>query len=214
MSIFGIESDFSNRIDTTLQYVVPVGLSAFSGYVSPNNSIILQWHTTSESTNYGFEVQRCPEDQTLFETIGFVKGFGTTMNPKSYRFEDNKVIEGTYQYRLKQINYDGASTFSDIIQITLTVPRAPYLYQNYPNPFNNSTEIAYDLPLSGHVALIIYDETGRQVCRLVDQFQNKGKHKVKWGARDMLGRGVGSGVYYCGIKTISSAIFRRLVYIR
>lgn len=35
------------------------------------------------------------------------------------------------------------------------------LYQNHPNPFHFETSIGFDLPLEGHVRLIIYDLTGK-----------------------------------------------------
>lgn len=42
------------------------------------------------------------------------------------------------------------------------------LLQNYPNPFNPSTNIKFALPIEGFVTLRIYDLTGREIARLIN----------------------------------------------
>jgi flagellar hook assembly protein FlgD len=88
------------------------------------------------------------------------------------------------------------------------------LAQNYPNPFNSSTEITYKLPENGHVTLTIYDAGGHEVYRIVDQYQIKGTHKVRWDAIDSRGRGVSSGIYYYKIYTNSFSEFRKMLLLK
>ena len=54
-----------------------------------------------------------------FEVIGYVQGSGTTTEKQNYSFIDNDLIEGNYQYRLKQIDYDGSYSFSNVAEIKL-----------------------------------------------------------------------------------------------
>ncbi len=65
------------------------------------------------------------------------------------------------------------------------------LEQNFPDPFNPSTIIHYEIPNDGLVTLKIYDELGREVKTLVNQYQNKGKYDINFNASNLA-----SGVYF------------------
>ena len=65
------------------------------------------------------------------------------------------------------------------------------LSEAYPNPFNPSTSIAFSLPSSGEVSLIIYNLMGQEVTKLVSGEIEAGYHKVQWDASS-----VSSGIYF------------------
>ncbi len=65
------------------------------------------------------------------------------------------------------------------------------LNQNYPNPFNPKTIINYQLPVSNHVILKIYDAVGKEVGTLVNGKQNAGSYSIEWNASDFA-----SGIYF------------------
>jgi hypothetical protein len=65
------------------------------------------------------------------------------------------------------------------------------LDQNYPNPFNPTTSINYQLPITGHVTLKVYDILGREIATLVNKTLSKGSHNVNWNATNLT-----SGVYF------------------
>jgi len=69
------------------------------------------------------------------------------------------------------------------------------LYPNYPNPFNSKTEICYDLPLTRHVRLDVYNMLGQEVNVLVDEVQEPGRYAIRWDGTDKRGNRVPSGVY-------------------
>ena len=74
-------------------------------------------------------------------------------------------------------------------------PQQFYLGQNYPNPFNPSTIIPYQLPVSTHVRLAVFNVLGQRMTTLVDAEQPAGFHTVTWDGTDASGRGVAAGVY-------------------
>ena len=70
----------------------------------------------------------------------------------------------------------------------------------FPNPFNPSTEIRFLLPRETHVALRIYDASGRLLRVLANGRFPAGQHGVSWNGRDHRGQVLGSGVYFYAIR--------------
>lgn len=209
---FGNESNFSNIVEIDVP-TTPVELSTFAARAEGSNAI-LEWSTASESNNYGFEIQRRENIGGDFKRTGFEKGRGTTSELNIYHFVDCDLPQGTYLYRLKQIDYDGTFEFSNNAEVTIGQPREFKLYQNYPNPFNPTTTISYSLPQSGHVELTIYNIKGEEICRLVDGYQRGGEHTVKWDGINFEGAAVSSGLYIYKIKSFGKVEFRRMVFLR
>jgi hypothetical protein len=134
---------------SNLPPVVPVELTSFTA-VALNGTVTLEWTTATEVNNKGFDVERSSDNQN-FSVIGFVNGFGTTTEGKSYSFSDAGLAEGKYFYRLRQIDYNGDFEYSPVIEADVTAPSVFLLSQNYPNPFNPSTKISYSIAEAGHV---------------------------------------------------------------
>jgi len=193
---------------------VPVELSSFSADYN-NNSVILNWTTQTETNNYGFYIQRKQENNLDWETIGFVKGVGTTIIPQSYQFIDRDVQSGKWFYRLSQQDMDGAINFSHSIEIEILVLKGFSLKQNYPNPFNSSTIISYELSENGkEVNLQIYNLKGHLIRKLVqNEIQNSGNHQVIWDGRDQNGKRISSGVYYYQLQAGKVNISKKMVLI-
>jgi len=172
---------------------VPVELISFQSE-SINNKVILSWRTASEVNNKGFEIERALSKTTPLQEdwrkIGFVNGHGTTTEIQFYSFTDESLSSGKYQYRLKQIDYDGSFEYSKVVEVIIQVPAEFSLFQNYPNPFNPTTTIKYDLPNTSDVSLKIYDILGRKVKELVNTKQQAGRYEVQFDASHLA-----SGVY-------------------
>jgi hypothetical protein len=50
----------------------------------------------------------------------------------------------------------------------------------FPNPFRQRTTIGYSLPSAARVSLRVYDAAGRLVATLVDGWQERGRHEVRF----------------------------------
>ena len=173
--------------------IVPVELTSFTASVV-GSDVKLLWETASELNNSGFSVER-KYSNTEFMEVGFVPGFGTTTEPKSYSFTDNNLRSGVYSYRLKQIDFDGTFTYSDEVEVEVIAPVSFSLDQNYPNPFNPSTRISFSLAVDSKVSLKIFDILGQEVASLINQGLTQGVHTYDFNAT-----GINSGVYFYKIE--------------
>jgi hypothetical protein len=89
------------------------------------------------------------------------------------------------------------------------IPSAFQLGQNYPNPFNPSTRIAYALPASAHVRIVLYDVLGRQVRVLVDAPQPAGAYVAT-----LDGSGLPSGRYFYRLEAGPASATRQAVLLK
>lgn len=117
---------------------LPVKLADFS-LEAIGNTVRLNWITESESGNAGFDIQHSTNGIN-WRKIGFVSSYannGNSTAPIHYKFTDTHPIDGKNYYRLKQIDKEGKSHFSDIKNISLDTVAKVRLY---PNP---ATTILY-----------------------------------------------------------------------
>ena len=187
--------------------VVPVELTGFSASVSQSD-VNLLWTTATETNNKGFEVEK-KSDRGQWEKIGFVGGFGTTTETKSYSFIDNNVKSGKYYYRLKQIDFDGTYTYSNTIEFEVATPLKFALEQNYPNPFNPSTTIKYSIPEDGNVILRVYNSLGQRVAELINGFVKAGNYQVTFNASELA-----SGIYFYKIEECSKTLVKKMIVLK
>ncbi len=218
---------------TFVDGVLPVQLSTLAGlFDGASSSILLSWTTVSELNNFGFFVQRMNTTTGMFEDVdsSFVPGHGTTLEQHNYAFAWTIVaaqaVEGqasvAHQVRLKQVDLDGTTYFSEAVIVDQTVastgvddrthPETFGLAQNYPNPFNPSTTIRYTLPDAGVVRLAVYNALGQEVETLVDGRQDAGVHEVQF----VPGRSgaAASGVYYYRLHAGNRSETRSMVYVK
>jgi hypothetical protein len=88
-------------------------------------------------------------------------------------------------------------------------PYKYFLYQNYPNPFNPITTINYTLQNNCNVKLTVFDVSGREVKKLVNQNQNSGRYSVLFDASNLA-----SGIYIYKLQAGSFEQSRKLILIR
>ncbi len=194
---------YSYIADTT---IVPVELVSFSASVAANVAN-LKWITASELNNHGFEIERS-SDLSDWRTIGFRDGKGTTTEPQTYSYLDENLSTGIYQYRLKQIDFNGNFEYSDFVEVEIA-PSGFSLSQNYPNPFNPSTAISYQLPANSFATLKVYDVLGGEIVTLVNEEKPAGLYEVEFDASEF-----GSGVYFYQLKAGSFIETKKMVLLR
>jgi hypothetical protein len=210
----------------TLSTVLKSFISTVKG-----SSVILKWTTSSEVNNHGFDIERSV-NQTVWTRLGFVAGSGTTNSLRNYTFTDNSITtSGTYYYRLKQINNDGTYQYfnkagGDFVrvrglrkidsnqsgsdaEVESSSATEFLLNQNYPNPFNPSTVIAYSIPQSTNVMMVVYNSIGQNVKVLENGFKNAGNYTVSFNASELP-----SGVYFYRIEAGQYTQIRKMMLLK
>ena len=190
-----------------IDYTIPVELVSFTANTTLNE-VELNWITSTETNNQGFTIERMGIDG-VFEEVGYVAGFGTTTEPKSYSFTDSKLENGSYTYRLKQIDFDGSYEYSSEVNVEVELPLEYTLEQNYPNPFNPNTTINYSIAEDGFVKLAVYNLLGEEVATLVNGFQKAERYNVSFNANSL-----SSGVYVYKIEAANYSSSRKLVLMK
>ena len=103
---------------------------------------------------------------------------------------------------IKLINY----TPTSVERSNADIPDTFTLFANYPNPFNPSTTIKYNLQKSDNVTLIIYNISGQEIERLVNEFQIMGEHEITWHPKAL-----SSGIYFYRLKTGEFSKTKKLI---
>lgn len=181
--------------------LIPVEMISFNA-TQVGNSVRLHWRTAKEDNNRGWYIERRVVDGE-WQDVGFVDGYGTTTDQQSYEFTDGRVaMNEKYDYRLRQIDFDGSMDYSDIARVYVApTPMATRLLPNYPNPFNPATTVAVELAQEGPMTVEIYDMLGRRVRTLADGNYSAGMHTFEWNGTDEQGIAAESGIYFARLTT-------------
>jgi hypothetical protein len=200
LTYFFIYQDATTQIYTPVtdisNWAYPVELSAFTA-TQQGQAVALRWVTVSETNNYGFFVERrAVTGEQDFRTVTFVKGAGTSFRPSQYLvFDSDLPDEGEFEYRLKQQDFDGKTSYSPVLRVLYRRTPMDYaLAQNYPNPVSLSTGqptvLSYDIAERSTVRLVVSDLLGREVATLASGQHESGRFSARW-----VPSGIATGMY-------------------
>lgn len=208
----GLEESETEIYYTKTKHAVPVELSSFKFEIQ-KDYILLTWQTSSESNNYGFDIERS-KNKIEFLKIGFIRGKGTTNKSNNYEFIDKNPLAGKQYYRLKQIDYDGSFHYSEILEAEGRQTDNFILLQNYPNPFNSETEIKFNLLKESHVMLNIYNSLGEIINTFVNKSFLPGLHTITWNGTDQFNKELPSGMYWYQIEWDNGFQRKKMILLR
>lgn len=185
---------------------LPVELCEFNASVS-GREVDLIWKTCSEVNNKGFDIERrafntVSNNYNSWVKAGFVDGHGTSNEEHTYNFKDSKLLTGKYQYRLKQIDFNGNYEYHNLTaqsEIIIGTPITADLFQNYPNPSNPTSKVDFQIPFTSRVTLKVYNISGQEVTSLVDKQMDGGFYTAEFN-----GSNLASGVYFYRLIAVSN----------
>ncbi len=149
---------------------LPVELVDFNALFE-DRSIRVSWKTLSETNNQGFSIE-IAKDDGIFSERAFVQGKGNSSVETSYAFDLRDVDEGIYKIRLKQIDTDGKTSISEVIELEVELPSNQIIQSIFPNPFgpgigaSSSARIQFSVPSSQSVSVKLFDLMGQEIMEV------------------------------------------------
>jgi hypothetical protein len=125
--------------------------------------------------------------------------------PDQFDITLDQELDQTLWYSIEKF---GTGTAIGDQRTEMELPDQYKLEQNYPNPFNPVTIIRYQLPVSGHVTLTVYDALGRRITVLVNKNQSAGYYSYEWK------QAVGSGIYFYHLQAGDFSESKKMILIR
>jgi uncharacterized repeat protein (TIGR01451 family) len=138
---------------------LPVTLTRFEARAQ-GADVLLGWTTAQEKNNDRFEVERS-RNGVAFERIASVAGRGTVSTAYDYQYRDTRAGVGTLYYRLRQVDFDGTATYSEIRTVKLAGKDGAVAL--YPNPAAEQATLDLTALAAGSYSVRVLDLTGRVV---------------------------------------------------
>ena len=97
--------------------VTPIKLISFTSTSNNCSGVLLNWKTTNEINNKGYEIEQSINGIDFYK-IGFVVGVGNSANTNSYNYKVTNLQNSINYFRFKQVDLDGHFEYSPIIKVS------------------------------------------------------------------------------------------------
>lgn len=119
--------------------------------------------------------------------------------------QSNRAFAGTWGHGVFRSTYLTTEVENDLSK----VPDIYNLSQNYPNPFNPTSKIIYSLTVANHVIIKLFDNLGRELQTLVNEYKNEGNYTISINSSELP-----SGIYYYRMQAGKFFETKKLVVIK
>ncbi|TDH20660.1 T9SS type A sorting domain-containing protein [Segetibacter sp. 3557_3] len=154
---------------------LPVQQLSFSSTVAGDN-VLLNWKVASEVQNKGWDIERREQSELTWRIIGFVAGRLNAAAMASYAFTDKKVQAGRYHYRLRQVDADGNTGYSNMLLVKIRSNKSIEVAV-YPIPVIDNATVKYTLAKAANVNLALYKTSGELVAQVFKGAQQAGSQE-------------------------------------
>lgn len=141
---------------------LPILLSSFSA-AKENGIVKLQWTTATEQNSDRFEVEKS-KDANSWKTIATVKGNGTSNKVHNYSSYDESPLIGVNYYRLKQYDFDGNFSLSEVRTLQFDGMSAQVITVS-PNPSRGAINFKLNKSMGSNVSALLIDMNGKVVYK-------------------------------------------------
>jgi hypothetical protein len=183
---------------------LPVELVSFTAEAKAG-VVKTKWITAIEINNDYFTVERS-DDGVNFKMVGKVDGAGNSTQTLAYSFIDTDPLEGVSYYRLKQTDYDGQFSYSDIVMVRTTVVEEVKV-SVFPNPAQSEVNIQLS-NVSDDVQISIYDQFGKLMyANVYPSTGSRSAQNIQLNVSNILS----AGVYFLNVSANQTVYKEKLV---
>lgn len=182
---------------------LPVSLLNFNARYN-GKEVKLTWVTASEINNQYFTVERS-KDGTHFETVFTQPGAGNSTELLSYYGLDSKPMNGISYYRLKQTDFDGTSTWTDLVPVRIK-DESIVIGPIETSRSNSSIEFDLSFPYNSTAKIEITDVNGRLISMSTFSIVPETRHFTIDASR------LKGGMYYMRVYCGDEMFLRKFIY--
>jgi len=137
---------FSEYVVATTEsgFPLPIELLYFNAYMN-NNIVDINWATETETGNDYFIIEKTNNpNSNNWQEIEEINGAGYSHNLITYQTKDLHPYSGTSYYRLKQVDFNGDYSLSNIESV-INRMNSIYEIEFYPNPYHKGDNLAFSI---------------------------------------------------------------------
>jgi hypothetical protein len=149
---------------------LPVLYKSFNAQLQKDNSVALNWTSSSEYNASHFEIEKSADAKT-WKKLGQLNAQGNSQIETNYQMMDDAPFTGTMYYRIKQVDNDNQYSYSTVESVNKIGSNDISIYPNPCNMILNISNLESEQPST----IEIYSMDGRRV--LAEQSQNV-NHKI------------------------------------
>jgi hypothetical protein len=183
---------------------LPVELLVFDA-APKDEQVAINWMTASETNNDYFIVQRSA-DAKHFTDLEKVPGAGNTTNIRKYLSSDPNPLRGISYYRLKQVDYNGQTSYSQVIPVRFDGNNVLRLESFNALPDQQQIQFRLTNSPDNQAAIVIFDAAGKNIYQ-----SQPGNVSKNWQATVSLGA-LPRGVYIASFRLNGQFLNRKFVY--
>lgn len=180
---------------------LPIELLSFDAKLNGGH-VDLNWITSTEINNDYFVVERA-DGNLAWKEILTQNGAGNSNTQLHYSDLDRNPLNGISYYRLKQVDFDGAYSYSDIVSVSNSIVRNDHVLL-FPNPSGIGT-VFVSLPseIQDETTISMTDMTGKIVIQEKGIF-NQNLVELNYGS-------LPQGIYLINVRSSSFSETKKLV---
>jgi hypothetical protein len=186
----------------TTSSALPIELLRFEAE-GHKNSVLVTWSTASEVNNKEYVLERT-RNAVDFTEVARVKGAGNSTTLNKYAVRDPRPYEGMNFYRLRQIDFDGQETTTQLVSARFTPAGPPVTVS--PNPAGDRCMVRYFAAENSTAQIDVYDVKGRRAVSLQAQHDESRQYEAPVNLA-----GLEPGIYYLHVVTDEEAFTTKLI---